>query len=81
MPSSPFERQISSVSGIFNREILERTVHEDETVERDGPEELSADCSMGEHKLFPIRSLIERHWRPHLKSNGGAAGNCDPVGR
>jgi hypothetical protein len=45
------------------------------------PEEMSADCSLRRHKLFPIRSLIERHWRPHLKNNGGAAGNCDPAGR
>jgi hypothetical protein len=28
--------QIGSVSGVFNRGILERTVHDDEMVERDG---------------------------------------------
>jgi hypothetical protein len=39
MPTSPSERQIGSVSGIFNREILEWTVHEDETVKRPGREE------------------------------------------
>ena len=44
------------------------------------PEEASADCSLRRHKPFPIRSLIEQHWRPHLRSNGGAAGNCDPLG-
>ena len=44
------------------------------------PEAMRADCSLRRHKLFPIRSLIERHRRPHLKNNGGAAENCDPLG-
>jgi hypothetical protein len=67
------------VSGIFNWGIFERTVHEDETVKR--PQEIRADCSLRQHKLFPIRSLIERHCRAHLERNGGAAANCDPPGR
>jgi hypothetical protein len=67
--------------GFFNRGIFEWTVHEDETVKHDVPEEISADCSLRQHKLFPIRSLIERHWRSHLKTNGGAAGSCVPLAR
>jgi hypothetical protein len=61
------------VSGFFNRGVFEWTVHEDETVERDVPEEASADCSLRQHKLFLIHSLIERHCRSHLPGNGGTA--------
>jgi hypothetical protein len=68
------------VSGIFNRGIFEWTVHEDETVKHEVPEEMRADCSLRSHKLFPIRALIERHRRSHLNLKGGAAGNCDPLG-
>jgi hypothetical protein len=81
MPASPAAWEIRSVSGFFNRGFLAWTVHEDETVERDVPDETSADCSLRRHKLFPIRSLIERHCRSHLKNNGGAAGSCVPSAR
>jgi hypothetical protein len=81
MPASPVtHREIGSVSGLFNRRFFEWTVHADETVKHDVPEATSADCSLRPHKLFPNRSLIEQHWRLHLKNNGGAAGNCDPLG-
>jgi hypothetical protein len=69
------------VSGFFNRGIFEWTVHADETVEHDFPKGMSGDCSLRSHKLFPIRSLIERPWRSHLDGNGGAAGNCVPLAR
>jgi hypothetical protein len=66
---------------VFNRGIFEWTVHEDEKVEIDVPEAISADCSLRPHKLFPIRSLIERHRRSHLNRKGGAARSCGPLAR
>jgi hypothetical protein len=81
MPASPAAWEIRSVSGFFNRGVFEWTVHEDETVERDVAEEMSADCSLRPNKLFPIRRLIERHWRSHLENNGGTAGSCTPLAR
>jgi hypothetical protein len=66
---------------MFNRGILEWTVHAHETVKPDVTEATGADCSLRRHKLFPIRSLIERHWRSHLDGNGGAAGSCVPLAR
>jgi hypothetical protein len=66
---------------MFNRGIFEWTVHQDATVKPEVPEAISADCSLRRHKLFPIRSLIERHWRSHLEGNGGAGGTCVPPPR
>lgn len=72
MPASPVTyREIGSVPGIFNREIFEWTVHEDETVKHDVPDEAGSDCSLRRNKLFPSRSLIERHLQSHLENNGG----------
>jgi len=36
------------------------------------------DCFVHANKLFRIRFIVERHWRPHLRSNGQAE-NCDPL--
>jgi hypothetical protein len=64
-----YAAQIGSAPGFFNRVIFEWTVHADETAKYDVPEETSADCSLRAHKLFPIRPLIERHWRSHLQNH------------
>jgi hypothetical protein len=61
---------ISSGSGIFNRGVFEWTVHDGEMVEHDVPADIGADCSLGPHRLFQIRSLIERHRRSHLETPG-----------
>jgi hypothetical protein len=77
MPASPSEREIvqrpEALIGKFLNGLFTKTKRSNV------PEERSADCSLRRHKLFPIRSLIERHRRPHLQNNGGATRNCDPL--
>ena len=69
------------MSAMFNRGVFEWTVHQDETVERNLAEEASSDCSLRRNKLFPSRSLIERHLQSHLKRQWRTAERSVPPAR